>query len=869
MKTLYTFVLTVLISLSSYSQDFSWAHLIDFPNANEVGGLDVNSAGDVFMTGVYSSDFSLPYDGDSYLIKTDSEGSEVWTKTMGSEIIIGDLVCAGEDVVVVGHSYHVIHCDGAVLADSFDGSSLFMIKINADGTFGWLKNYPNRHGQFAHLDYDDGVIALQCSGAFNSGNHIMHFDIDGNEINDLEIDDFIINEIAYYDGKTYVTGGTSFGQALLIDNVDIPAPETESLNFVLAFDENYTAQWGHAGNSINSIDNQIVAGEAGIFSYQSILLSETFTFTSKVWKFDFDGTLLEEVTPPVFTNAISLYPDLDLSDCHVSLFAQNDFNFDSHELIIFDHDLQVVDEKEIIGSSNLYSGQVASHESQIYVSHVHIDNLDFNDEVEIIDLLDDAIQYPYLAKVAVSETCGAVMVGDCGINNVIVEQHDCINGEFMIDFEFYAENVSDSFYVSGNGMNYGSFAYGQTFYTIGSFAGDGSSVYELIITDSENSDCSTFIEFGALTCPVGDCFIDDLVVYDMDCITDSTYSMTFDAEIIDPGNDFIDVWINNEFWDFYEIADLPITLTGITPRESDYDIIQVCVNDNELCCTELEYMAPACIGNVYCFVDNIQVFDMECITDSTYNMTFSAIVGDTENEFIDVWINNEFWGFYEIADLPITITGITANDSNYDIIQVCVNDNEFCCMDIEYMVPDCIDDGACVVENLEVFDMECDTDSTYSMTFNTDIINGPTDFIEVSVNGDYLGLFDISDLPITIEGLTPRDSEEDIIMICASELNACCFILEYERPDCLIDNIQEAEYEFLIYPNPVSETLFIQSDFSLINPSIIIYDSTGREVLNQSGMTSQLSVSMLANGVYQLAIFQGEERVLITEIIKK
>ncbi|MFT5845149.1 MAG: hypothetical protein ACI8QW_001025 [Saprospiraceae bacterium] len=774
MKTIYTLVLSFFIGMSAFSQDFEWAQLIDFPNANEVGGLDVNSVGDVFMTGVFSSDFSLPYDGDSYLIKTDSGGSELWTKIIGSEIVIGDLVCTGEDVVVVGHSYDVIQCDGAVLLGSFDGSSMFMIKINSDGTIGWLNSYPNRHGQFAHLDYDDGIIALQCSGAFNSGNHIMHFDTDGNEINDLQIDDYNINEIAYYEGKTYVTGGTSFGQALQIDNVDIPAPETESLNFVLAFDENYIAQWGHAGNALNSTDNQIVAGEAGIFSYQSILLSETFTFTSKVWKFDVNGTLLEEVTPPVFTNAISLYPDLDLSDCHLSLFAQNDFSFDNHELILFDHDLLVIDEKEVNGNSNLYSGKVASHENQIYISHVHIDNLDFNDEVEIIDLLDDAIQYPYLAKVAVSELCGEVMLGDCGINNVIVEQHDCINGEFMIDFEFYSENVSDSFYVSGNGMNYGSFAYGQTFYTIGAFAGDGSSVYELIITDFENNDCSTFIEFGALDCPIGDCFIDDIEVFDFYCDTDSTYSMVFNAEISDPGNEFIDVWVNNEFWAFYEISALPITISGITPGESDYDIIQICVNDNELCCAVTEYMVPNCLDEEACSVSDLEVFDFYCDTDSTYSMVFNAEISDPGNEFIDVWVNNEFWAFYEISALPITISGITPRESDYDIIQICVNDNELCCAAIEYMAP-----------------------------------------------------------------------------------------------DCLVDHIQEVEEGFSIYPNPVSETLFIQSDSSLINPRVVIYDSVGKEVLVHSGITSPLSVSMLASGVYQLAIFEGEKRVLITEIIKR
>ncbi|MEZ7887344.1 MAG: hypothetical protein QMB45_03090 [Flavobacteriales bacterium] len=55
----------------------------------------------------------------------------------------------------------------------------------------------------------------------------------------------------------------------------------------------------------------------------------------------------------------------------------------------------------------------------------------------------------------------------------------------------------------------------------------------------------------------------------------------------------------------------------------------------------------------------------------------------------------------------------------------------------------------------------------------------------------------------------------------------------------------------------------------MINSRVVIYDSVVKEVLVHSGITSPLSVSMLASGVYQLAIFGGEKRVLITEIVKR
>ena len=59
-------------------------------------------------------------------------------------------------------------------------------------------------------------------------------------------------------------------------------------------------------------------------------------------------------------------------------------------------------------------------------------------------------------------------VQPCTIFNVFAEASECEDGVFFVDVEFeFAGEVSDSFEILGNGMNYGIFAYGEQFYIVG------------------------------------------------------------------------------------------------------------------------------------------------------------------------------------------------------------------------------------------------------------------------------------------------------------------------------------------------------------------------------------------------------------------
>jgi hypothetical protein len=72
---------------------------------------------------------------------------------------------------------------------------------------------------------------------------------------------------------------------------------------------------------------------------------------------------------------------------------------------------------------------------------------------------------------------------NCGITNTFIEYLDCNgDGNFFIQVDVEVANpAAATFTIVGNGQNYGTFEYGQSFYQIGPFEGNTSEVYELIL----------------------------------------------------------------------------------------------------------------------------------------------------------------------------------------------------------------------------------------------------------------------------------------------------------------------------------------------------------------------------------------------------
>jgi len=84
--------------------------------------------------------------------------------------------------------------------------------------------------------------------------------------------------------------------------------------------------------------------------------------------------------------------------------------------------------------------------------------------------------------------------------------------------------------------------------------------------------------------------------------------------------------------------------------------------------------------------------------------------------------------------------------------------------------------------------------------------------------------------------------------------------VQLSNPDYKLDN-------FKIYPNPVSELLFISSENTVIE-SISIYSLTGKKVIDVVNETNSISVSTLSKGMYFIEISSASGKS-VKKFIKK
>lgn len=157
--------------------------------------IDIDIDGNVYLTGIFQGDIDLntgtenvSYGSvglrDIFILKLDQQGNYVWSKTIGGS---GDdmgtdiLISKNKEVYVIGHFFDTLYYDNGldtsflVSAGSYD---IFLIKLDEQGNYQWIKNYGNEwhdHGNSIAIDSNNDLFFT--GNFFNS----INFDDSNNE----------------------------------------------------------------------------------------------------------------------------------------------------------------------------------------------------------------------------------------------------------------------------------------------------------------------------------------------------------------------------------------------------------------------------------------------------------------------------------------------------------------------------------------------------------------------------------------------------------------------------------------------------------------------------------------------------------------
>lgn len=373
----------------------------------------------------------------------------------------------------------------------------------------------------------------------------------------------------------------------------------------------------------------------------------------------------------------------------------------------------------------------------------------------------------------------ALLCSGCLIYNLHATPIPCNElDQIYVSLDFDFQNVSgDGYSVAGNGTFYGNFTYDSVPVLIGPFPGDGSQFLEFVVTDLVNGDCFDATEIGLLAC--GDiCELSNLVVETGDCSGNNTYLATVDFDFENVTGVGFDLFVNGEFYEFYNYNDLPLTIEEFPSSGNIFDTITVCENDNPDCCTTLVFEAPDCECQIF---DANLVENIGCTSDSTFGVVLEFFYENLPGDFVDVFFDGVFIGFYSVNDIPLLIPNIPEGDGT-GILSVCANDLNSCCDEIAVELMNC-EGGGCNIFELFAEAGDCNSDSTFLLDVFFNHINLPTDSVLIYGNNELIGQYVIDSQFIRIENF-PVLGNITQLLVCAVGAPDCCEDYSFETPDC-------------------------------------------------------------------------------------
>ncbi|MEZ4886530.1 MAG: T9SS type A sorting domain-containing protein [Chitinophagales bacterium] len=450
---------------------------------------------------------------------------------------------------------------------------------------------------------------------------------------------------------------------------------------------------------------------------------------------------------------------------------------------------------------------------------ITIDGLAGNGETnyEFI-VIDNAIEGCSSAAGIGTVDCG--IEGDCSITNVFAEAGECNgDGNFFVDIEFDVTFGSEQgFTIRGNGTNYGTFQYGQNFYTVGPLVGDGTTIYEFVVRDIQMEGCSgVFVFDEPVDCGGGDCSISEIVVNVGDCNEDGTYSLTLDFQHENTINNFFDLHFGEINLGFFAYADLPITIESFPTNGGPNDSITISDNDNPECTATLEFAVPNC-EVVECAIEGLIVENLGCNENGNFAVSIDFDFANVGNEGFKLRGNGVNYGNFSYANLPIVIDGLVGNgETNYEFVVI---DNAFegCSTAINFGVVIC-ETAECVISNVIAEAHECDENGMFLVDIAFDVENPAAQTFRIRGNGTNYGTFEYGQDFYTIGPLVGDGTTIYEFIVRDTENEGCSAFTGLGPIDCTAPDCSLFDVELVVGDCAEDGTFNLMVDFAFENVS--------------------------------------------------
>ena len=446
---------------------------------------------------------------------------------------------------------------------------------------------------------------------------------------------------------------------------------------------------------------------------------------------------------------------------------------------------------------------------------------------------------------------------ECHIWDLMVVDHPCVDELFDVYLFFDYTDVSDEgFEVFVNDDLFGAFTYDQLPLNIGSFSGNGETIYHFLVRDIVSESCAEDLNFGPISCD-GECGIGEIVTDITDC-EDGFFAVYLNFLYESIGAEGFSVIGNGSDYGDFEYADLPVL---IGPLEGDGETVyEFLVTDNQFeeCSNWTEIDPVYCEGGE-CNIDDLNVMVLPCNESDDFNILLDFQYNHEGNEGFHIQEGEVHYGDYNYADLPIEIGPFSAG-IEYEIL-VFDNQIEVCSAFTEFGPINCEDIPMISELNIEI--VNCN-DNTYYIDLNFTSLNTGNSGFTVSGNGMGSESFSYESLPVNIGPLYN------------DEVTSYYFIVEDEEQrgygnwkrlfafNCgNLGIIEDETNEVHLFPNPSQGTITIQQKHAE-SIQLEIYDLLGNlyYTISLNGeIMKKVSLPNINNGMYLYKIIYPDSKI--------
>ncbi|MEM8528457.1 MAG: T9SS type A sorting domain-containing protein [Bacteroidota bacterium] len=374
-------------------------------------------------------------------------------------------------------------------------------------------------------------------------------------------------------------------------------------------------------------------------------------------------------------------------------------------------------------------GPFAYQDSAVYVGPFD-GNIDLPYEVYIFDLFRDDCFY--------IEEFASPCEGSCTISDVQILPKECDeNGQFYVELFVRANNLNSGGYVVDVfGEQFGPFSYYDSTAIIGPFDGNIDLLYEIIISDSENTNCFHADTFTS-PCTSQACSL-EITLGETDCDDARQFFVEFGVWNTNPQREAYRLRVNGEDFGTFSYYD---SLAFVGPFDGNSNapfefIIQDLLDED--CILKGEFFSP-CAET--CRLTDLSAETSECKDNGRFDIIIDFDAQNVTDTLFDIYYNDTLAGTYSVLDLPLKLEdfGFAQSFEVRQHIKVCLQNNPDCCAEIEFTPPCAISD--CQITEVSAVPLTCENNQfNVELTVKSEQPNYTGYFLQVD-EGQLFGPF--------------------------------------------------------------------------------------------------------------------------------